>query len=226
MSQGIRLTGMVLSAVPSGEYDKRVVLLTKERGKITAFARGARKPNSSLLAAASPFSFGIFTLYEGRSAYTLVQADISNYFSELKADFEGVYYGFYFMEFADYYGRENLDASAMLNLLYASLRALENAKLPNELVRWVFEVKLMVINGEFPQDVIYDSTLQEAARFAFQYVIQAPIQKLYTFVVKPEVLQEMKQRQKKIREGQIDRRLKSLEILEDMVDMPEPQIFY
>lgn len=217
---------MVLSAVPSGEYDKRVVLLTKERGKITAFARGARKPNSSLLAAASPFSFGIFTLYEGRSAYTLVQADISNYFSELKADFEGVYYGFYFMEFADYYGRENLDASAMLNLLYASLRALENAKLPNELVRWVFEVKLMVINGEFPQDVIYDSTLQEAARFAFQYVIQAPIQKLYTFVVKPEVLQEMKQRQKKIREGQIDRRLKSLEILEDMVDMPEPQIFY
>lgn len=218
MSQGIRLTGMVLSAAPSGEYDKRVVLLTKERGKITAFARGARKPNSVLLAAASPFSFGIFTLYEGRSAYTLVQADISNYFSALKSDFAGVYYGFYFMEFADYYGRENLDASMMLNLLYASLRALENPNLPNELVRCVFEVKLMVINGEFPQDVIYDPSLQETTRFAFQYVIQAPIRKLYTFVVKSEVLREMKQRQKQIREKLIDRRMKSLEILEDMVE--------
>ena len=35
MSQGIELTGMVLSSVPSGDYDKRVVLLTK---------RGARLP--------------------------------------------------------------------------------------------------------------------------------------------------------------------------------------
>ena len=214
MSQGIELTGMILSASPSGDYDKRVVLLTKERGKITAFARGARRQGSTLLAAASPFSFGTFTLYEGRTAYTLASADISNYFEKVKENLEGACYGFYFMEFADYYGQENLDASMMLNLLYVSLLALERDQLPKQLVRYVFEIKMMVINGEFPQDVIYDETLMEATRYTIQYIVQAPLQKLYTFVVKEDVLAQLGRMQDGIRGKLVDHRFRSLDILE------------
>ena len=74
----IVVTGMVLSQTAIGENDRRVVILSKERGKIAAFARGARRPNSALVGATNPFSFGTFTVYEGRTSYTLVSVSYTH----------------------------------------------------------------------------------------------------------------------------------------------------
>ena len=87
------------------------------------------------MAAVNPFVFGQFQLYEGRTSYTLSQASVQNYFSELMLDFEGSCYGQYFLEFADYYTRENVDGMDYLKLLYQSLRALSIPALPRTLIR-------------------------------------------------------------------------------------------
>ena len=80
MQDFIMVTGMVLSQTPVGEYDRRVCILTKERGKISAFAKGARRPGSRFMAATGPFSFGQFKLYEGKNAYNVAEVNISQYF--------------------------------------------------------------------------------------------------------------------------------------------------
>ncbi|MFR5602093.1 MAG: DNA repair protein RecO [Lachnospiraceae bacterium] len=211
MRETVTVTGMVLKAAPSGETDKRLVLLTRERGKITAFARGARRPGNQLMAVSRPFVFGQFSLFEGRDAYTLQSAEISNYFQDLSSDMEAACFGSYFLEFADYYTRENLDGSEMLLLLYRSLRGLERPALPNELVRRVFELRAMVINGEYtpkpPREVC------DSACYAWEYVLSVPLESLYTFTLTDEVLREFAQCVEINKKKFIDREFHSLDIL-------------
>lgn len=202
-----------MKTVPIGEYDRRVVILTKERGKISAFAKGARKPNSRLVAAASPFSFGEFKLYEGRSSYNIIEADISNYFEGLREDFEGACYGMYFLEVMDYYTRENNDEKQMLKLLYQSMRALQLPSLKRELVRYIFEIKALVLNGEFPGVPMYREYL-ESTIYAVNYIATSSVEKLYTFTVKDEVLAELQWIADELRRRFIDREIKSLGMLE------------
>jgi DNA repair protein RecO (recombination protein O) len=187
-------------------------MLTREKGKISAFAKGARRPGSRLAAATNLFAFGTFKLYAGKNSYTMTEAEIQNYFEELMTDYVGAYYGMYFTEVADYYTRENNDEREMLKLLYQSLRALGASSLPNPLVKCIYELKAIAVNGEFP-GVPQDRELQQSTVYALQYIAASPVEKLYTFTVTDTVLAELTQVADEYRKRFVNHEFKSLEIL-------------
>lgn len=243
MAQMITVLGMVIATQPIGEYDRRIVLLTREKGKITAFAKGARRQNSSLLAASNAFAFGTFYLYEGRNSYTVRHAEIQNYFSEFRTDLEAAWYGMYFLEIADYFTRENNDEREMLKLLYQTMRALISPNLDNRLVRYIFEWKAMVINGEYPdifqcslcgksaKVAFFDSKhfalicdecigmnknypeLSQSALYTLQYIAVSGIEHLYTFQVSEQVFFQMKKVIELCKSRVIDKEFKTEEFL-------------
>ena len=215
MQEYIWVTGIILKQSPVGEYDRHISLLTKERGKLSAFARGARKAGSRLAAATNPFAFGMFKLYEGKKSYTLTEADIQNYFEELRRDYIGACYGQYFAEVTDYYTRENSDEREMLKLFYQSLRALCAASLPNPLVKCVFELRAIAVNGEFPGPPT-DRELEESTIYCLNYIAESPIEKLYTFAVKDSVQEQLEQVAAEYMQKFVGRQFKSLEVLQSL----------
>ena len=244
VNKSVIVTGIILSATPIGEYDKRVVILTKEKGRLSAFAKGARKPNSSLSGAVSPFCFGQFTLYEGHNSNTITQANISNYFEELRTDVEAAYYGFYFMEFAEYYTREYNDETQMLKLLYQTFRALTKNSIPKELIKNIYELKAIYINGEGPEVFqcvkcgtpdynmvfsakeggivcekcrrgVYDTMeVDTSTLYTMQYIASSSVEKLYTFVVSEQVQKCLDKIISRYIDLYIDKKFKSLDVLE------------
>ena len=209
------VTGMILRAVPIGEYDRRVEILTRERGRISCFASGARRPGSTLMAAAQPFVTGRFSIREGRSANRIADARVDNFFEDIRTDIAAACVGNYFMEVLSYVTRENNDESALLTLAYQSLRALESDAFDNRLVRAVFEIKLVMLEGEYPGPR-RDAQYLPATLHTLEFLWNTPAAAVYRFKVSGEVLDELTQYARWLMGRTFDHTFKSLEIMELM----------
>ena len=83
-----KVTGIVTRYVDYRENDRILSVLTLERGRIDANARGCRRPKSPLLPASQPFVYGEFELYVSKDRATVSQANIQETFFPLREDAE------------------------------------------------------------------------------------------------------------------------------------------
>lgn len=232
----IKVTGIVLSSINVGEYDKKVTILTKEQGKIGAFMRGARKPKSELVSV-TPFSFGIFDVFAGKETYYVKEASIKEHFNNILNDYDKVCQGSYFLESADYYSLEEGDELGRLALLYQTLKVLDESRIEFELIRDIFDLKTWVLNGEYPQvmecvlctkkdslvgfslkhrgclcvDCVSKEgiSLNQSTVYALQYIVGKSINSVYSFTLSENCLKELTRVITGYRKSYIDHRFKS-----------------
>ena len=214
MNDLISTAGMILGSFDHQEYDKRLVVLTSEIGKVTVFARGVRRQNSRFMGMTDPFSFGEFSLFDGKSAYNLSGLEVSRHFEGIRLDMECMCYASYLADMADYSVRENMDGSRVLLLLYRSLQALETGSIDNRLVRAVYELRMVMENGVYPG--IPARKLLTGTENAMKHIEGADIRNLYSFRVRPEVMDELCGIADEYRQKYIQGNFRSLEVMREM----------
>ena len=180
MTEEVVTKGIILSSAPQGEYGLRLSVLTDRLGRITVFAAGARKQGSRLMGAVRPMTAAAFSLIRGKQAWTLRQADVMDSFGELTADYDLSVYAAYVLELGGYFSEEGLpeeDSRAMLNLMFLTLDALRRGRFPAELIRRIYELRMLVISGEYSTEP--ESETNAAAVRLWHFAVAAPLGKLY-----------------------------------------------
>lgn len=245
MTDQLTERGIVLSTSNLGEYDKRLVILTENLGKITVFANGARKQNSRFGAASQVFTMGKFMLYPGRNTYTLHGAEIEKSFLALSGDMEQYAAASYVCELTEYFAQDGLPGKDLLNLLYVTFQQFLSGTMSPDTVRAAFILKLLHVEGvapdmELPEGVESDRleklwldpeeghltadpvgvgrplVMSSTAIYAFQYIYSRPIAATYSFKISDRASDELLYLAEKLVEHHLDRPLRSARIIQGM----------
>lgn len=245
MGESVIVTGMVLTTMPISDYDKRITILTKERGRLPPLqeVRGGR--TVSFWRRRIPFPSENLNFSKGKVRTTCRRRTSRIISGRLRRMWTRPIWGS-ISQFAEYFCHENNDETQMLKLLYQSLRALESSNFSNELVRVIFELKAMTINGEGPnmfacmhcrrtEELLYFSVrrggmfcgdcksgqdsrrIGESTRYTMQFIVSTPVEKLFTFQVSKEVLDELTSIMKDYLAVYVRHSFKSLQIIDELM---------
>lgn len=146
----IKVQGLVLKEYETGEADKRLLLLCKEKGQVMAYARGARKPRSKFMAAAQIFTYSDFILAQGKGFYSVTQADVIENFYNLRTDYDRLCAAHSITEVCDKTLWDNSNCDALLLLALKSLSNLAKGKLPLGQITSVFLLRFFDFYGLRP----------------------------------------------------------------------------
>jgi DNA repair protein RecO (recombination protein O) len=148
----LKLTAVVLRVVDTGESDRVVTLLSRERGKLSAFARGARASRRRFGGALEPFTL-LSAEARGRAGSELLTLDsvsVARGFGAIRGDLARIACAGYAAELARELVRDQEAHEDLFDLLVAYLAALDAAPAVPAALR-AFELGALRIAGLMPR---------------------------------------------------------------------------
>ncbi len=147
----IRTEGIVIKAFDYGEGSKIITLFTKNYGKISIYAKGAKKTKSRLNILTQVFCYGEYIYYLGNksSMGTLNQGDVEEHFADIYKDITKTSYAAYLIELVDKLTEIKQPNQYLFEQLLSSLEHINSGK-EEEIVARIFEMKIFQIFGYKP----------------------------------------------------------------------------
>ena len=96
-----KLDGIIIKTQDYGESHKIVTMLSKQLGKLSGIARGAKKPKSRMAAVTQPFIHGNYLVYVNKGLSTIQQGEIVDSFRNIREDIIKTAYAAYIAELTD-----------------------------------------------------------------------------------------------------------------------------
>ena len=206
----IKLTGIIIRESNYREYDKLLTILTKERGKIKVYAFNVRRPNSKKIGIVRLFTFGDFELIEDNNYYNLQNIILKDSFDNITSDYNNTCYASYFIELADYFGFENLESEKICDLIYYSFKALVRGIVNANLIRRIFELKMLEFQGEY-KDCDSLTVNNNTLKYTWNFILNSLSKDLYTFKLSDEILKLFDYEMSIEMRDKVGRKFKSLE---------------
>lgn len=132
-----------------GEADKAITLFTREKGKVEAIAKGARRIKSKFGGRLEIFSYNKYLLATGRSLDIISQCETAESFRKLREDTALISVGSYILWLTAQVVEEGHADTALFEHLLGCLYLLNAGELPGMVMR-IYEVGLMKIEGILP----------------------------------------------------------------------------
>ncbi|MGB9877785.1 MAG: DNA repair protein RecO [bacterium] len=141
---------VVLRNFNQGEADRLVILYTEAKGKLSAIAKGARKPKNSLAPLTQLFAYSHLLLVKGKTFHIITQGRLKHGFLSLIEDMEKFAFASSIVELLDRMTEEEEADKDVFDSLLAHLYVIEKAKDP-ELIARSWELKLLSHLGFKPE---------------------------------------------------------------------------
>ncbi len=147
----LRTDGIVIREQLTGEQDRLITILTREKGIIKGFVNGGRNPKNKNVAATGLLCYSDFSIEKTkRDVFVIKEATAKEVFFALRENIVALSLAQYFAELTYELAPREEDSSEFLSLLLNAVFLVTKGKKDMRLIKAATELRMLSISGYMP----------------------------------------------------------------------------